>query len=277
MNRKLVFLDIDGTFVSEMAAPSVRSADAVRRARGNGHRVFLATGRNMPIISREILDVGFDGVVASAGGHVEAEGQVLFTSILPEETIQECLSVFHDHGMYCRIETPEGIYTDPQMEELVRSARPDKTNSELIRMQKEIEEGLRVLPYEKYPGRGAYKVCFTSASLETIERTKPYLEEQFEFVVYPFADSTVCFNGEIIPRGISKGGGMELVCEYFGAPLADTVAFGDSMNDYDMMKAAGFSVAMGNACEELKRMADVICESVWEDGVYHEFQRLKLI
>ncbi len=67
------------------------------------------------------------------------------------------------------------------------------------------------------------------------------------------------------------------MCEYFGAPLADTVAFGDSMNDYDMMKAAGFSVAMGNACEELKRMADVICESVWEDGVYHEFQRLKLI
>lgn len=45
--------------------------------------------------------------------------------------------------------------------------------------------------------------------------------------------------------------------------LADTVAFCDSMNDYDMMKAAGFSVAMGNACEELKRMADVICESVW--------------
>ncbi len=64
----------------EMAAPSVRSADAVRRARGNGHKAFLATGRNMPIISREILDVSFDGVVASAGGHVEAEGKVLFTS-----------------------------------------------------------------------------------------------------------------------------------------------------------------------------------------------------
>lgn len=52
MNRKLVFLDIDGTFVSEMAAPSVRSADAVRRARGNGHRVFLATTMGCIVGSR---------------------------------------------------------------------------------------------------------------------------------------------------------------------------------------------------------------------------------
>ena len=39
------------------------------------------------------------------------------------------------------------------------------------------------------------------------------------------------------------------------------------MNDYEMMRAAGFSVAMGNACEELKRIADTVCKSVWEDGI----------
>lgn len=44
-----------------------------------------------------------------------------------------------------------------------------------------------------------------------IEKTKPYLEDRFEFVVYPFADSTVCFNGEIIPKGVSKGRGMKLL------------------------------------------------------------------
>ncbi len=219
MNRKLVFLDIDGTFVSEMAAPSVRSADAVRRARGNGHRVFLATGRNMPIISREILDVGFDGVVASAGGHVEAEGQVLFTGILPEETIQECLSVFHDHGMYCRIETPEGIYTDPQMEELVRSARPDKTNSELIRMQKEIEEGLRVLPYEKYPGRGAYKVCFTSTSLETIERTSRTWRNSLSSWCIPLRTVPSVSTGRSFPGGSARAGAWSLCASISGLPL----------------------------------------------------------
>ena len=68
--------------------------------------------------------------------------------------MQECLAVFHARGIYCRIESPEGIYTDPQMEELLRTAKPDKTNSELIRMQKEIEAGIGMRTYDKYPGYG---------------------------------------------------------------------------------------------------------------------------
>ena len=59
---------------------------------------------------------------------------------------------------------------------------------------------------------------------------------------------------------------MELICGYYGAKLRDTVAFGDSMNDLAMMKAAGISIAMGNACEKLKEMADRVCESVWRTG-----------
>ncbi len=83
----------------------------------------------MPIIGKDILDVGFDGVIASAGSHVEVEGRVLFDSVLAEEIIQECLSVFHAQGMYCRIETAEGIYTDPQMEALLKAVKPDRSNS----------------------------------------------------------------------------------------------------------------------------------------------------
>lgn len=277
MDKKLIFLDIDGTLICDLAAPSALVAEAVRGARANGHGVFLCTGRNMPIIRRDILDIGFDGIVASAGGHVEVDGNVLFDSVLPEEIIQDCLSVFHAHGMYCRIETPEGIYTDPQMEQLLKVVKPDKRNSELIRMQKEIEKGIPILPYEKYPRQGAYKICFTSMEQKALEQTKAHLEQQFEYVVYPYADSAVCYNGEIIPKGIDKGKGMELVCRYFGMELTDTIAFGDSMNDYEMMQAAGLSVAMENACDELKRMADKVCESVREDGIYHEFRRLGLV
>jgi len=274
MKRKMIFLDIDGTLVSAMAAPSTLAAKAVQSARANGHRVFLCTGRNMPIIGRDILDVGFDGVIASAGSHIEADNKVLFDSILQEDIIQECLSIFHKQGMYCRIETSEGIYTDPQMEELLKAAKPDQANSELIRMQREIEAGIPIQPYAAYPGNGAYKICFTSRDLKSIEKTKEYLGNRFVYAVHPYADSTSCFNGEIIPKGIDKGTAMALVCQYYGIHSEDTIAFGDSMNDYEMMKAAGFSVAMGNACKEIKHMADSICEDVRKDGIYYEFQRL---
>ncbi|MDE6761356.1 MAG: HAD family hydrolase [Lachnospiraceae bacterium] len=67
------------------------------------------------------------------------------------------------------------------------------------------------------------------------------------------------------------------MCQYYGSDIQDTVAFGDSMNDYEMMETAGISVAMGNACDTLKNMADRICEAVWDDGIYHEFQRMGII
>lgn len=276
MDRKLIFLDIDGTLVAALSAPSPRVVQAIRAARGRGHLVFLCTGRNLPIIGRDILDIGFDGVVASAGAYVSVGDEVLFESILPEDLVQECLTVFHSNGIFCRIETTEGIYTDPQMEELLRSASPDPSNSELIRMQKEIESGLNIRKYEEYPRNGAYKLCFTSRDLDSVRKAQEVLGDRFDFVVHPYGASTACFNGEIIPKGIDKGKGIELVCRYFGATPADAIAFGDSMNDAAMLERAGVSVAMGNACDELKALADVVCEDVAHDGVSMEFQRMGL-
>lgn len=276
MNRKLIFLDIDGTLVARLASPTQAVREAIRQARANGHLVFLCTGRNLPIIGPDILEVGFDGVIASAGAYVTVDGRVLLDQLLPETLVQECLTVFHNLGMYCRLETPEGIYIDIQMEELLRDAVPDPRNSELIRMQKEFESALPVRKYEEYPQQGAYKLCFTSISQESIQEAQTQLCDRFVFVVHPFASSASCFNGEIIPKWVDKGRAVELVCQHFGADVQNAIAFGDSMNDAAMLERAGVAVAMGNACDELKAIADIICEDVAHDGVSQEFHRMGL-
>ena len=276
MNRKLIFLDIDGTLIANLSSPTPRVRRAVREARAAGHLVFLCTGRNLPIIGPDILEVGFDGIVASAGACVIAGNQVLFDRLLPEELVQECLSVFHSHGVFCRIETTDGIYTDPQMEALLRDASPDPRNSELIRMQKEIQSDLPIRAYAEYPRKGAYKLCFTTSAVNSIPEVQQILGDRFDFVVFPYGDSTCCFNGEITRKGISKGAGIDRICRYFEADSRDVIAFGDSMNDVSMFEHAALRVAMGNACEELKAMADLICEDVSQDGVYLAFRRLGL-
>lgn len=277
MKRKLIFLDIDGTLVAALSAPAPRVIEAVRRVRENGHLAFLCTGRNLPSIVPDILEIGFDGVVASAGAYVSAGGQVLFDSLLPEELVQECLTVFHSRQIYCRIEDAKAVYTDPQMEELLRAVVPDPSNSELIRMQKELEGRLPVYRYEDYPRQGAYKLCFTSRTQEAIDGAKAVLGDRFDFVIHPFLKSAACINGEIIRKGVDKGTGMARLCRHFGAELEDSIAFGDSMNDEAMLKCAGISVAMGNACQELKSLADRTCEDVTNDGVYWELQRMGLL
>ncbi len=276
-NKKIVFLDIDGTFTVPLEKPTELAARAVREARKNGHRVLINTGRNMPIVSREVLEAGFDGVVASAGRYIEIDGKVIRDSVLSEETIQKCLEIFHRFGIYCRIESPEGIYIDSSLQEILRSAEADLSNSEFIRMKKELASDAGVELYTEYSRKGAYKLGFICTDLADLEKTKPYLEQEFHYVVHPYAKDADCFNGEIIRRDMDKGEAMKRVCEYYGADLADTVAFGDSMNDQQMLEYAGIAVAMGNSCQELKDCADVVCESVDEDGVYFEFKRMNLI
>ena len=276
MDRKLVFFDIDGTLVAPRSRPTPAVREAIRQLRASGHLAFLCTGRNPPIIGADILDIGFDGVIASAGAYVAVGGEVLLDQMMPEELVQECLDVFHSVGIFCRLENREGVYIDEQMGDLLRAADPDPRNSELIRMQKEFESRIACGSYADYPRQGAYKVCFISTGPEAIREAQDVLGERFEFVVHQFASNASYINGEIIPRWVGKGSALEMVCRHLGADVQDAIAFGDGMNDTAMLERAGVAVAMGNACDELKAMADIVCEDAYHDGVSHQLRRMGL-
>ena len=84
-------------------------------------------------------------------------------------------------------------------------------------------------------------------------------------------------NGELIKYGVDKGKAVLKVVEHLGLTIEDTICFGDSRNDYEMLETCYHSVAMGNAVDELKKIATTVCETVQEDGVYHELKRLGII
>lgn len=64
--------------------------------------------------------------------------------------------------------------------------------------------------------------------------------------------------------------------DYLNIPIEESICFGDSMNDYEMIKVCHHAVVMGNGTEELKKYATTVCKSVYDDGVYHELKRLGL-
>ena len=81
---------------------------------------------------------------------------------------------------------------------------------------------------------------------------------------------------DVVEKEASKAEGLKRVCEYFGVPFGQTVAFGDSMNDYEVIRAAGVGVAMGNGDEELKRAADYVTANIEDDGVWNACVALHL-
>ena len=67
------------------------------------------------------------------------------------------------------------------------------------------------------------------------------------------------------------------MCEFLGIPRADTIGVGDSMNDLEMLEAVEIGVCMANGSPSLKKIADMVCPSVTEDGLYSAFEKLQLI
>ena len=81
----------------------------------------------------------------------------------------------------------------------------------------------------------------------------------------------------MVPKGFSKGTGIEKLCEVTGADIKDTIAIGDGANDLDMFRAAGFSVAMGNGAQSARDAADHVTSDLKEDGIMNALMHLGLI
>ena len=97
------------------------------------------------------------------------------------------------------------------------------------------------------------------------ERGAKAMGDRFpEINVHMFAEKR---GADVVEKTASKAMGLIRLCDYFQTPLSDTVAFGDSMNDYDIVKTAGIGIAMGNAMEELKEAADYVTDAVDADGI----------
>jgi len=80
-------------------------------------------------------------------------------------------------------------------------------------------------------------------------------------------------NWEFTKKGVNKGSGLKFLAERIGVAVEETMACGDSQNDYSMLKAAKVAVAMGNAKEEIKAIADFITLSNEESGVGHAIEK----
>ena len=274
MQRKLIFLDIDGTLTPAGSnIPPASALDAVRRARAQGHLVFLCTGRN-PAMLAPVLALGFDGAVAGAGGYVFAGDEVLFDCPMTKEQLDLGRKLLKENGVFRTIEARDATWGDEDLGDFLSQAGDG--NSELVRWRKALAEQLNILPMSAYDGRPVYKIVFMCRTMQQLAPARAALEEDFNFVVQDVA-AHQCLNGELINRKFDKGRGVRIVAERFGIPIEDTIGFGDSMNDLEMIETVGYSVCMENGSPLLKAKSDLVCPAVEQDGLAWAFEKLGLI
>ena len=151
MKQKLIFLDIDGTLLppGEMTVPD-SAVEALRRARANGHKLFLCTGRNLRM-TEPLFHYGFDGFVCSAGGYVGCEGKVLVDLPMEPEQVRGLRAALQACGAECTLEVRDDTYGGIKMIERFANLfpkKPGQTNSEAERWRKMMEFGMTIRPIE---------------------------------------------------------------------------------------------------------------------------------
>ena len=274
MKQKLIFLDIDGTLTPAGSnVPPASAMEAVRRAQENGHKVFLCTGRN-PAMLAPVLALGFEGAVAGAGGYVFAGDRVLFDCPMPQEDFETGMRLLKENGVFRTIEAKDATWGDEDLGDFLAAA--GEGNSELIRWRKALAEQLNIRPMNEYDGSPIYKIVIMCKEMKQLEPAKAALEKDYNFVVQDLA-ARGCLNGELINRQFDKGKGVRIVAEHYGMDLADTIGFGDSMNDLEMIETVGYSVCMANGSPALQARSDLVCPAVEDDGLYKAFEQLGLL
>ena len=277
---KFIFFDIDGTLTGKSRQVTPKTVEAIRQARANGNKVFLCTGRAPVSIMKSIRNIGFDGVISSAGSFIEIDGQYICENFINQYLLQEVILLFTNAKVLYTLETKDCLYQSPGVLEFFnkRHKRDSQNNPELARFleARQKEEVRKPVSQFDIGHHKVAKVVFIAKDKYAFLDTVPYLSEFFNVVTFSqYNDDFI--NGEIIIKNRTKADALKEVVEYYHGDMKDTIAFGDSMNDYQMLEAVNYGVVYEGASDKVKAVANDTFIDPDQDGIALSLKKLNII
>ncbi|MEG1848897.1 MAG: HAD family hydrolase [Lachnospiraceae bacterium] len=275
-NKRIIFLDIDGTIYGKPGIIPESAKQAVRLARENGHRIYLGTGRNKAEVAEDIWDMGFDGMVGSAGAYVEHQGELIFNQHLPQSYLNDLYRFFEKHKIVYTVETNDYLYgTRENVEKQYQYFEHVFTGDAGEIKSLELFDSITKIVDDIYQVKDVNKILFYDAPV-TLEEVRREFGDHF--MVTPSSVGKITGeSAEMYDVNISKATGIEHLLTYLGEAQEDTIAFGDGSNDFEMLEYVGIGIAMGNGVSALKKTADMVTDTAINDGLYKGFKLCGLI
>ncbi len=254
---KIIFFDIDGTLLDHATGCiSPKTLEALRLLRERGVLLCVASGRS-PVVFPDFGDVRFDAFCAFNGSLCYADGKVIYSNPIAHESVERVLENAAAIGRPVCVAVRHRMAANGWDQDL--SDYYGLANLEL-KPAKDFDAVRREEVYQMMLG------------------SRP---EEHEAILRGTKGIKIAVSWEravdIIPDSSGKGASVGKILEYFGLQPSQAMAFGDSYNDLEMLQAVGVGVAMGNANDALKAVADDVCGPVSEDGIYEYCIRHGLI
>lgn len=245
MSAKMIVTDLDGTLLRTDKTISERTKSILRQCRKAGIKVVHATGRGKSAEKLAPSEL-FDGRITINGAIAKIGEMVIYRQLIPYTTAGAILMACNERGMKITSEHGGVQYSNFDVSE----EWADITNFEIVDFSKhEID---------------AEKIYTLNPSLEDKAFIEQLLPDDLYFVV---TNDVNGFLGQIMHKNATKAKAVAVLAQYWNIPESEIVSFGDDYNDLDMLKFSGIGVAMENAVDEVKAIADYICLSNDEDGM----------
>lgn len=261
--RGLIAIDVDGTLLRSDGTLADRTRRALADAHADGWEVAIVTGRllgqALPL-ARE-LGVG-EFVVAANGATIAAvaTGTVLQQTSLAGSVVRAAVIAARGAvpGVRLAVTSERGFFAEPGFDEIAPLTRDETTD---------------VADAMPADGDSVHTTILFDLEIDTHEllaRVGPVLDADVHV-----SPSGLRRSVELTAPGVHKGSGVARLCERIGVAQRDVVAFGDGLNDIEMLAWAGRGVAMGNADPAVIEMADEVTGTNDDDGVAQVVERLE--
>lgn len=263
--KKIIFLDVDGTLTNDEKVIMPKTKEALIRAQKDGHTVVLASGRpdsGMKFLADELEMDKYNGyLLAFNGGKVInwTTKEIIFQQTMPRELIKPILEYVNENDLGLMTYDSEKIVYGTRMDEYI-----------------EHESFINRIPMERvnmldYPDFDPNK-CLATANPEIAQEHEKKLAKLLEGKISVYRSAP--FFIEIVPEGIDKAASIERLIDCLGMTKEQTIAFGDGFNDLSMIEYAGIGVAMGNAQDVVKELADIVTETNNDEGIARTIEQL---
>ena len=254
---KIIFFDIDGTLLDPATGCiSPKTKEALALLKEKGILRCVASGR--PKISLpDFGGIDFDALLVFNGAYCYTGDKLIYEEPIDQDDLTQLMANANRLGRPVAIALRDDLAAngwDPDLSEYYRSAGLE----------------LEVSPdFQQRLDEPVYKFMLAGQ------------EQDYPAILEGTKNAKMAISWEraadVVSAKSGKGNAIGKVLAYFGLEPKDAMAFGDHYNDLEMMQAVGTGVAMGNATEALKAVADDVCGHVSEDGIYHYCRKIGLI
>ena len=263
MKYKIVFLDVDGTIFSHKTKSIPSSCiEAINKAKENGIIICLATGRST-FLSKQtgILDqVDFDYFNVCNGTLVHDKNlNIIHSYPIDPRCVNNLIEVTNKNNLNMTFVTLNDVFRL-------------NDNTKLI------EEGygrisIKTPNKKPYNNEDCYMINLFWDKYEK-ERYESLFKESSKYAFYSGFNE---YGFDVIPLNYNKAKGIEALINYLGIKKEEVIAIGDGHNDAEMIEYAGLGIAMGNAIDKCKKVADYITTDIDDDGIYNAFKYAGII